>query len=77
MLDLFQAMAYEQRYKDLLYEARKKNHINGYIIHAEPPSPGSQSLYQLILVYLGRLLMNWGLRMQNRWGGMTGLPSSP
>ncbi len=70
MLNSFGVMVYEERYKDLLRQAESKN--SKHLIHIE--LLGSHTLYRQALVCLGRLLLNWGWRLQTRWGGIVELP---
>jgi len=71
MMDLSISMAHEERCKDLLREARKRRSI--YNMHAG--SPGSDALYRQMLARAGRVLLNWGWRLQTKGGALVELPS--
>jgi len=70
MLDLVQAKAYEERYKDLLRTAQK-NHVI-HTIHKK--STGPHGIYRQFLVRLGRLLLIWGWRLHAKGSGIVDSP---
>jgi len=71
MIDLFQAMVSEERYKDFYRYAESRN--IRHIVLAEFSRP--HMAYNPILARLGRLMLNWGWRLQIRWGGVVELPA--
>jgi len=71
MMDLSITMAHEERCKDLLHEAQRQNSI--YNMHAG--STGSDALYRQMLASAGRVLLNWGCRLQIRGGAIVELSS--
>ena len=70
MMDLSITMAHEERCKDLLQEARRHKLV--YDMHTG--STGSDALYRQMLARTGRVLLNWGCRLQTRGGVIVEVP---
>jgi len=64
MLDLILFMEYDHRYKDYVRQAQKEN-----LLHvSHPKSSEAKTFYRQALGYFGRLLLNWGWRLQAKRG---------
>ena len=71
MIDLSRTLVERERYRDMLRKAEKERLIKTVLTTDQLPS---NLVYSQLLAGLGRLLTDWGLRLQKRYGTVAKIP---
>jgi hypothetical protein len=71
MLSWHDILAHQERYKDRLREAQS----NQLVLHELDLRESKDRFHCRVLTWLGRGLVAWGWRLQERYGTMVGVPT--